>query len=225
MQLIPNVLSPRELAHARELLAQALWGDGRVTAGHQSAKVKQNLQLPQDSPQSRELGELVLRALERNSLFLSAALPAQIFPPLFNRYDAGMSFGAHIDNAIRPVPGTAKRIRTDISATLFLSDPADYDGGELLIEDCATAPAIKLPAGDMIVYPATTRHRVNPVTRGSRIGCFFWVESMVRDAAERALLFDLDRSIVELSERNADSSTLLRLTSVYHNLIRKWGSV
>lgn len=225
MQIVPNVLSRRELAHAREVLAQAPWGDGRVTAGHQSVKVKDNLQLPQDCAAARELGEMVLRALDRNALFLSAALPAQIYPPLFNRYDAGMSFGAHVDNAIRPIPGTSRRLRTDVSATLFLSAPEDYDGGELVIEGGCGMPPIKLPAGDMVVYPATTRHRVAPVTRGSRVACFFWVESMVRDDADRALLFDLDRSIVELGEANVDHPALLKLTAVYHNLIRKWGSL
>jgi PKHD-type hydroxylase len=225
MHIIPNVLTARELSHCREVLAAAPWGDGRITAGHQSVKVKDNLQLPLDCAAARELGELGLRALERNPVFMSVALPAQIYPPLFNRYDAGMSFGAHIDNAIRPIPGTARRLRTDVSATLFLSAPEDYDGGELLIEDALGAPGIKLPAGDMVVYPATTRHRIAPVTRGSRVASFFWVQSMVREDADRALLFDLDRSIVELSASNADHPALLKLTALYHNLIRKWGAL
>jgi PKHD-type hydroxylase len=223
MLIVPGVLSGAEVAKCRELLASAPWGDGRITAGHQSARVKDNLQLPQDCKEARDLGELMLRALENNSTFISATLPATIYPPLFNKYAGGMSFGAHIDNAIRPIPGTSRRIRTDISATLFLSPPESYDGGELIIEDSLTAP-IKLNAGDLVVYPATTRHRVAPVTRGERLAAFFWVQSLIRDAADRALLFDLDRAIIELGAKQGESPALLKLTGLYHNLIRKWGA-
>jgi PKHD-type hydroxylase len=220
---IPNVLTPGELAQCRELLASAPWGDGRVTAGHQSVKVKENLQLPQDCAEARNAGALVLKALERNALFTSAALPRYVFPPLFNKYESGMSFGDHVDNAIRPVPGSARRIRTDVSATLFLSSPDEYDGGELFIKDTYGTHGIKLPAGDMILYPATSLHRVEPVTRGARIASFFWVQSMVKDDGERRLLFDLDRAVVTIGTSEPDHPALTQLTAVYHNLIRKWG--
>lgn len=218
---VPSLLTPGELAAMRARLASATWGDGRVTAGHQSVRVKDNLQLPQDSADAREMGVTVLGALERNALFVSAALPARIFPPLFNRYEPGMGFGAHIDNAIRQVPGTPLRIRTDISATLFLSAPEDYDGGELIIEDTYGTQSVKLAAGDMVLYPATSLHRVAPVTRGARIAAFFWVQSLVKDDAERAMLFQLDRSIMALPQ---DHAAVLQLTGLYHNLVRKWGA-
>ncbi len=220
---IPDVLSETELALAQSRLATAHWGDGRVTAGHQSARVKHNLQLAEDSAEARELGEIVLRALERNALFMTAALPRHVFPPLFNRYESGMEFGAHVDNAIRPVPGSARRIRTDLSATLFLTAPQDYDGGELLIEEPSGLRSIKLRAGHMILYPATHLHRVSAVTRGARTAAFFWIQSMVKDDGERQMLFDLDRAIVELGQ--ADHPAIARLTAVYHNLVRKWGEV
>jgi PKHD-type hydroxylase len=222
---IRDVLTDDELAKARDRLASAHWRDGRITAGHQSGKVKHNLQLAEDSEDARVLGDMVLRALERNALFVSAALPLYVFPPLFNKYEAGMSFGAHVDNAIRPVPGSARRIRTDVSATLFLNDPADYDGGELLIEDTYGAQSVKLAAGHMILYPANSLHRVAPVTRGARVAAFFWIQSMVKEDSERRLLFDLDRAIVELGQGTPDHPALVRLTSVYHNLVRKWGDV
>jgi PKHD-type hydroxylase len=220
---VPNVLTPDDLAKCRERLAAAQWGDGRITAGHQSVKVKENLQLPQDSPEAHELGVLVVSALERSPLFISAALPKQVFPPLFNRYDPGMNFGAHVDNAIRQIPGTPRRLRTDISATLFISTPEDYDGGELIVEDTFGTHNVKLPAGDMILYPATSLHRVAPVTRGSRIAAFFWIQSMVKDDGERTLLFNLDRAIVQLGQSAPDQPALVQLTAIYHNLIRKWG--
>ncbi|HEY1607796.1 MAG TPA: Fe2+-dependent dioxygenase, partial [Paraburkholderia sp.] len=191
---IPQVLSPEQLTHCRERLAKATWRDGRVTAGFPSAKAKDNLQLAQDSAEARELGALVVGALERSPLFISAALPKTIFPPLFNKYEPGMGFGAHVDNAIRQVPGTSHRVRTDVSATLFISAPEDYDGGELIVEDTYGAHSVKLPAGDMILYPATSLHRVAPVTRGARIASFFWIQSMVKDDGERTLLFNLDRT-------------------------------
>ncbi len=220
---VPNVLTPDDLAKCRERLAAAQWGDGRVTAGHQSVKVKENLQLAQDSAEARELGALVVAALERSPLFISAALPKQVFPPLFNKYEPGMAFGAHVDNAIRQVPGTPRRIRTDVSATLFFSAPEDYDGGELIVDDTYGTHSVKLPAGDMILYPATSLHRVAPVTRGSRVAAFFWIQSMVKDDGERTLLFNLDRAIMQLGQASPDLPALVQLTAIYHNLVRKWG--
>ncbi|HTT98373.1 MAG TPA: Fe2+-dependent dioxygenase [Rhizomicrobium sp.] len=220
---IPQVLSPDEVAHCRDRLTKATWGDGRVTAGFQSAKAKDNLQLAQDSAEARELGALVVGALERSPLFISAALPNHVFPPLFNKYEPGMAFGAHVDNAIRQVPGTSRRLRTDVSATLFISAPEDYDGGELIVEDTYGTHNVKLPAGDMILYPATSLHRVAPVTRGARIASFFWIQSMVKDDGERTLLFNLDRTIIQLGQNKAEEAALVQLTSLYHNLIRKWG--
>lgn len=220
---IPNVLTAEELKRAQDHLASAHWGDGRVTAGHQSARVKHNLQLSEDSDEARMLGEMVLRALERSPLFVTAALPRVVFPPLFNKYESGMAFGAHVDNAIRPLPRSPRRIRTDLSATLFLNE--DYDGGELEIEDVFGTQRVKLPAGHMILYPATTLHRVAPVTRGARLAAFFWIQSMVKDDGERRLLFELDRTIVDLAQGAPDSPAVVRLTALYHNLVRKWGEV
>jgi PKHD-type hydroxylase len=203
-------------------LANAPWTDGRITAGYQSAKVKENQQLPEECAEALELGALVMRALERNGTFLSATLPRHVFPPLFNRYREGMGFGAHVDNAVRQIGNTAHRIRTDIAATLFLSAPEDYDGGELVVDDTYGAHAVKLAAGDMVVYPATSLHRVSPVTRGTRDAAFFWVQSMVRGDAERTLLFDLDRTILDLTQRMPNDQALPRLTAHYHNLVRRW---
>ena len=220
---IPRLLSPENLAMFRERLEKAVWVDGRVTAGPQSAKAKANLQLPEDSADARELGTVVVRALERNPLFMTAALPRVVYPPMFNKYEPGMNFGTHIDNAIRQIGNSPVRIRTDISATLFLNPPEEYDGGELLIEDTYGAHAVKLAAGDCILYPATSLHRVAPVTRGTRLASFFWVQSLVQEDSERAILFDLDRSIAELAQSQpADSAAILRLTAAYHNLVRKW---
>lgn len=222
---VPGVLTKAEAAHFRKVMDAAEWEDGRSTAGVQSATVKENLQLPQNSAAARELGDLVLDALGRSPLFLSAAMPLKIFPPLFNRYDEGQHFGVHVDNAIRNVPGTAVRIRTDVSCTLFLAEPEEYDGGELTIETQYGAHEVKLPAGDAVVYPSTSLHRVQPVTRGSRVASFFWMQSMVRDAGERAMLFDLDQAIQELgAERGAGDDLCVRLTGVYHNLVRYWAS-
>lgn len=218
---IPNMLTPEEVAHCRRMLDAAGWVDGRVTAGDQSAKVKNNLQVPEGSDTARELGDIVLRALGRSPLFASAALPLHVYPPMFNRYDVGMTFGAHVDNAIRNVAG--RRMRTDVSSTLFLSAPEEYDGGELVIEDTYGAQAVKLPAGDMIVYPATSLHRVNPVTRGSRWGSFFWTQSMVADDAQRRLLFEMDMSIIQMRMVVPDDHvSVLGLTACYHNLMRMW---
>src|SRR5687768_11825638 len=188
---IPEVLTAEQVAHARRLLDSAQWVDGRVTAGHQSARAKDNIQIPEDHPVARELGEMILTALQSNSLFISAALPARVFPPLFNRYQGGHSFGNHVDNAIRQVSGSGHRIRTDLSATLFLADPEEYEGGELVVEDNYGVHKVKLPAGDMVLYPSSSLHSVTPVTSGARIASFFWIQSMIRDDARRTLLFDL----------------------------------
>lgn len=222
---IAGLLDAGQLAALGALLRQAAWEDGRATAGFQSARVKRNLQLPQGSDAARQAGELVVRALERHPDFISAALPRHVYPPLFNRYEAGMSFGPHVDNAVRQVPGTHHRLRIDVSATLFLSPSEDYDGGELVIEDTFGAHEIKLTAGDMVVYPASSLHRVRPVTRGARVAAFFWVQSMVRDDGGRTLLFELDAAIRELTASGADEGALLRLTACYHNLLRRWADV
>jgi PKHD-type hydroxylase len=219
---IPQILNAGEIAQMRQRLATAAWVDGRITAGPQSAQVKANLQLAEDSAEARELGAVVVHALERNALFVSAALPRHVFPPLFNKYEPGMGFGAHVDNAIRQVGKTAHRIRTDVSATLFLSAPEDYDGGELIAEDTYGTHSVKLPAGDMILYPATSLHRVAPVTRGARIASFFWIQSLVKDDSERTLLFELDRAIASLNESAQGNPAIVRLTAIYHNLVRKW---
>lgn len=226
---IPDVLTPEQVAHARQLLDKAEWVDGRVTAGHQSATAKDNMQLPEGSPVARELGEMILAALGKNPLFLSAALPLRVFPPLFNRYTGGQSFGTHVDNAIRQVPGTPHRIRTDISATLFFAGPDEYDGGELCVEDTYGVQKVKLPAGQMVLYPATSLHHVTPVTRGARICSFFWIQSMLRDDGQRSLMFDLDLAIQRLGRDLRDNTvaqeTAVQLTGVYHNLLRQWSEV
>jgi PKHD-type hydroxylase len=222
---VTAVLTAEEVQSVRTRLAGAAWTDGRLTAGYRSAEVKTNLQVPQSDPAAAQAGELVVRALERNAMFVSATLPHHVYPPLFNRYQPGMSFGAHVDNAVRQIPGTAHRLRTDVSATLFLSAPQEYDGGELVIEDLYGAHRVKLAAGDMVVYPASSLHRVEPVTRGARDAAFFWIQSMVRDDGARALLYDMDLSIRELTARGADSHSLLRLTGCYHNLIRRWADL
>ena len=219
---IPRVLTESQIARGRALLEQAKWVDGRATAGHLSARAKHNLQVAEGTPEACELGEVVVTALERTPLFMSAALPLRVFPPLFNRYEPGMTFGAHVDNAIRQVAGRPLRVRTDLSATLFLTDPADYDGGELVIEDTHGAHTVKLPAGHMIVYPADSRHQITPVSRGARIACFFWVQSLVRDGAQRRMLFDLDTAIQQLTATRADESARVRLVGCYHNLLRMW---
>lgn len=222
---IPEVLTGDQVAEAREQLARADWVDGRVTAGYQSSRVKHNRQLPEDHPAARALGEMILAALQRSPLFISAALPLRIFPPLFNQYEGGQSFGSHVDNAIRQVPGTGFRIRTDLSATLFLSQPDEYDGGELAVEDTYGVHTVKLPAGDMVLYPSTSLHHVRPVTRGARIASFFWIQSLVRDDADRTLLFDLDTAIQRLSAEAPDHPAAVQLTGVYHNLVRRWAEV
>jgi PKHD-type hydroxylase len=222
---VPKVLSPEQVARCRDVMTKAAWVDGRVTAGHQSEKVKNNLQLPETSPEARELGDMVMNALGHNGLFFSAVLPKQVFPPLFNRYDPGMTFGPHVDNAIRGYLNTALQIRTDVSATLFISAPEDYDGGELVVSDTYGQHAVKLPAGDMIVYPGTSLHHVTPITRGSRIASFFWIQSMVRDVTRRNMLFDLDTAIIRLGKDHPEHPSVVELTSIYHNLLRQWSEV
>jgi len=221
---VEGVLNPDQVARCRETLSAAAWLDGRATAGEQSARVKKNLQVPEDSETARDLGELILGALGRNPTFISAALPLRVFPPLFNRYDEGMAFDTHVDNAIRfagPV-----RYRTDVSCTLFLTDPADYDGGELIVEDAYGEHAVKLPAGDMILYPATSLHRVAPITRGSRWSSFFWAQSMVKSDEQRTLLYDLDAAIQKLSVKVGQGDPeVVALTGTYHNLLRMWAEV
>ena len=219
---IPNVLTPEQVARCRDVMVKAEWVDGNVTSGHQSRKVKFNLQLPEESDIARELGDMVRKALYRSPLFMSAVLPQQVFPPLFNRYDAGMTFGSHVDNAIRSHAVDPVRIRTDVSATLFISAPDDYDGGELVVEDTYGSHEVKLPAGDLIIYPATSLHNVTPISRGSRIASFFWTQSLIRDVSKRALLFDLDMAIIALTRDHPDHPSLVTLTACYHNLLRQW---
>lgn len=226
---IPDVLSPDQVAQARAAFDAADWIDGKVTAGHQSAMAKDNMQLPEGSPAAKEVGAMVLEALGKNPLFLSAALPLHVFPPLFNRYAGGQSFGTHVDNAIRQVPGTGHRIRTDLSATLFFAGPDEYDGGELCIEDTYGTQSVKLPAGHMVLYPSTSLHHVTPVTRGARVCSFFWLQSMIRSDEQRTLLFDLDLAIQRIAgafagQKAADDSAV-QLTGVYHNLIRQWAEM
>lgn len=222
---VPQVLNSDELQQVKTLLLQADWTDGKVTAGTQSAKVKRNLQLPETSEFAEQARQIVLKALSRNALFFSAALPKKIYPPLFNQYRDGMDFGAHIDNAVRTHAISGVHVRTDISCTLFLEDPDEYEGGELVVEDTYGQQVVKLPAGDMIVYPGTSLHHVRPVTRGARLACFFWVQSMIRDDAQRTLLFDMDAAIATLREQVGDNAAVIRLTGNYHNLIRMWSDV
>jgi PKHD-type hydroxylase len=223
---IPRVLNPEEVAHCRAIVEAAVWEDGRATAGEQAAQAKYNLQVPETTAAAREAGEIILRALGRNPTFNSAALPFRVLPPMFNRYDVGMTFGAHVDGAVRAVPGAGIRMRADVSSTLFLTDPADYDGGELVIEDTYGSHRVKLPAGDMVVYPATSLHVVTPITRGSRWSSFFWTQSMVRDDGRRTLLYDLDLAIRQVRQKLTDDDPAsVALTSHYHNLLRRWAEL
>ncbi len=222
---VPQVLNADEVRHARGLLDAAEWIDGRVTAGHQSAMAKDNEQVPEQHPAAREVGQTIIAALARNPLFRAAAIPLHVYPPLFNRYTGGQSFGSHVDNAVRRVTGTANQIRTDVSATLFLSEPDEYDGGELIVEDTYGVQSVKLAAGAMVLYPATSLHHVRPVTRGARLASFFWIQSMVRDDGQRTLLFDLDLAIQRLAGEAPEHPSVLQLTGVYHNLLRRWAEV
>lgn len=222
---IPEVLTRQQVAHLRTRLDATAWIDGRATVGSQGAQVKQNRQLPELSPVGRELGEIVLSALIDHPLFVSAALPLRHVPPLFNRYEGGEHYGLHIDGSIRSVPGTHLRLRTDLSCTLFLSEPDDYDGGELVVVDTYGTHEVKLPAGDLILYPSSSLHRVEPVTRGARVCSFFWTQSMVRDDGQRQMLFDLDQTIQKLRVKLGESEEVLSLTGQYHNLLRQWAEV
>jgi PKHD-type hydroxylase len=223
---VPDVLSKSEVAEFRGAMDSASWEDGRSTAGAQSAMVKKNEQLPPDGKTSRKLGERVIKALTVSPLFISAAIPRHIFPPLFNRYGVGQHFGVHVDNAVRGDHLTGMRIRTDLSVTLFLSEPEDYDGGELLVEDHYGAQEIKLPAGHLVLYPATSLHTVTPITRGVRVASFFWLQSMIRDAQARSMIFDLDTTIQGLVGRlGRDDPEIVKLSGLYHNLIRYWAEL
>ncbi|WP_114814791.1 Fe2+-dependent dioxygenase [Paraburkholderia kururiensis] len=220
---IPDVLTADQVRYVRERLEGAgdAWVDGRATAGYQGAPVKRNQQIAEHSPLARELGDVIVGAIECNPLFISAALPNQVYPPLFNRYGSGMTFGSHVDGAVRVLPNGVK-LRTDVSATLFLCDPDEYDGGELVIEDTYGVQQVKLPAGHMVVYPATSLHQVTPVTRGTRLASFFWVQSLVRSDTQRALLFDMDTAIQRLNATGADDAARRSLVGCYHNLLRLW---
>lgn len=222
---IPDVLGREQIASSRRRLDGSRWIDGGVTAGHQSRLAKNNMQLAEDDPAAIEIGDMILAALEQNPLFVSAALPRKIFPPLFNRYSGGQNFGTHVDNAIRQVVGTEHRVRTDLSATLFLSEPDEYEGGELVVEDNYGVQQVKLAAGSMILYPASSLHHVTPVTSGARVASFFWIQSMVRDDGQRTLLFDLDSAIQRLAAASPDHPSVIQLTGIYHNLLRRWAEV
>lgn len=219
---LQRVLKPDQVTRCLAALEKASWQDGRGSAGYLSGAVKRNAQLPDEDPTARELGDMILAALEQNALFTSAALPSKVLPPLFNRYVENDSYGEHIDGAIRPVAGSAHRVRTDLSATLFLSDPDSYDGGELVIRDTFGERRVKLPAGDLVLYPGTSVHRIEPVTRGSRFASFLWIQSMVRDMTQRAILFDLDNAIQDVARDVPNREALVTLAGVYHNLLRLW---
>lgn len=221
---IPSVLSAEQVAQARQSLEAADWVDGRVTAGHQGSRVKDNQQIPAEHPAARQVGEMILRSLGQNPLFMSAALPLHVMPPFFNRYSGGQQFGTHVDGAIRQLPN-GQRIRTDLSATLFFAGPEEYDGGELCVEDAYGVKKVKLPPGHLILYPATSLHHVTPVTRGTRLCAFFWLQSMVRDDGQRSLLFDLDLAIQRLSTDHPSHPSAVQLTGVYHNLLRQWAEL
>ena len=221
---IPDVLSSGDLSHIRRVLDGTSWIDGRTTAGDQAVKVKNNLQVPVEFPTGQELGQIVLKALAANATFTAATLPVRVLPPMFNRYDVGMTFGAHVDGCVRAQPGI--RLRTDISSTLFLTPPEDYDGGELVVHDTYGVHKVKLPAGHLVAYPATSMHSVTPVTRGSRWGSFFWTQSMVRDDWRRNMLYDLDLSIRSIRSRLPDDdAAVVGLTAHYHNLLRQWAEM
>jgi PKHD-type hydroxylase len=223
---LEKVLTAEEVAHSRKVLEEAAWIDGKATAGEQAAKSKLNLQIPENSAAAREAGEIILRALGRNPMFNAAALPFRVLPPMFNRYDVGMKFGAHVDGAIRAVPGAGIRMRADVSSTLFLTPPEAYDGGELIIQDTYGSHTVKLPAGDMVVYPATSLHSVTEVTRGQRWSSFFWTQSMVKDDGQRAMLYDLDMAILQVRQQLSDeSASVVALTNHYHNLLRRWADL
>lgn len=219
---IPGLLTPSQVTEFQKVLGTAEWIDGKATAGYLSSRTKNNEQVPEGHPAARRLGNLILDELDKNQLFIAAALPLRVLPPLFNRYTGGQSYGGHIDGAVRPVAGTPYRVRTDLSATLFLTDPEEYEGGELVIGEGEAEKRIKLPAGDMVLYGGGTVHRVMSVTKGVRMAAFFWVQSMVRDDTRRAILLDLDNALQQLSRTGADQGACVRLAGVYHNLLRQW---
>jgi PKHD-type hydroxylase len=224
---VPALLTAQHVAAMRDALehADAPWIDGRATAGYQGAAVKRNQQIAESSQTAREWGDVIIARLERNPLFISAALPLRVYPPMFNRYGDGMHFGSHVDGTVRSLPGTSQKLRTDLSATLFLSDPQSYAGGELVIESDFGDRTVKLAAGDMVVYTATSRHRVNPVTRGSRLASVFWIQSMIRDDVHRQQLFEVDQTVQRLTQAGADADSVLRLTAHYHTLLRLWSDL
>jgi len=227
---IEKVLTADQVLVARQKLAAAEWVDGRVTAGYQAQEVKRNAQIPEGSAVAKELGEMILAGLARSPRFMAAALPLRVFPPMFNSYAGGQTFGTHVDTAIRQLSSTGQRVRTDLSATVFLTAPEEYDGGELVIEDSYGEKRVKLAAGDMVLYPATSLHRVEPVTRGNRVSSFFWIQSMIRQDAHRTLLFELDESIQRLAgsehvQTPAVKQSLVQTTGVYHNLLRQWAEM
>ncbi|HEY4215444.1 MAG TPA: Fe2+-dependent dioxygenase [Steroidobacteraceae bacterium] len=219
---LPQLLTAAQVAEFQKALGGAEWIDGRATAGYLSSRTKNNQQLPEGHPTARRLGDGILDQLDKNPLFISAALPLRILPPLFNRYTSGQAYGGHIDGAVRPVAGTPYRVRTDLSATIFLTDPAEYDGGELMIGEGGEEKPVKLAAGDMVLYGGGTVHRVTPVTRGTRVAAFLWIQSMVRDDTRRSILFELDNSLQQLGRTAADHDSCVRLAGVYHNLLRQW---
>jgi PKHD-type hydroxylase len=227
---IPQLFTKEQVAEARQHLLAAEWIDGRVTAGYQAQQVKHNAQIAEGSAAHQHVGEMVLKALARSPRFISAALPLRVFPPMFNSYAGGQTFGTHVDTAIRQDARTGQRIRTDLSATLFLTEPTDYAGGELIVEDSYGTHSVKLPAGDLVLYPATSLHRVDPVTRGARVSSFFWIQSMLRDDTQRTLLFDLDTAIQRIAASAAAQTdgvkeSSVQLTGVYHNLLRQWAEM
>lgn len=222
MLQIPALLDAEQVRQCRQALEQAAWTDGRTTAGHQAVRTKHNLQLAPDDPVTAKLGELILAALARSPLFMAAALPLKVFPPRFNRYEGGGHYGNHVDAAVLSVPGSSHRVRSDISATLFFSEPHEYDGGELTVEDSYGMHKVKLPAGHLVIYPGTSLHRVTPVTRGTRYASFFWIQSLVRDDGRRTLLLELDRAIQGLTASHPEHASLPALLGVYHNLLRQW---
>lgn len=224
---IPKLLNEDQLALVRASLdaPNAPWVDGRVTAGHQGAAVKKNQQIDEASPLARDLGNLIVSELERNALFISAVLPNKVYPPMFNRYGEGMQFGIHVDGAVRMIPGSGQKLRTDLSATLFLVQPESYEGGELIIESDLGSQSIKFPAGDMVVYTSASRHRVTAVTAGLRLASVFWIQSLIRDDVKREQLFELDRTIQRLTQAGADPESLVRLAGHYHSLLRLWTDI
>jgi PKHD-type hydroxylase len=224
MLTIPNLLTAEQVRQCRAALERASWQDGKLTAGHLAWRAKDNLQLPQEDPLALQLGDFIVERLGANPLFVAAALPLKVLPPRFNRYEGGGTYGNHIDNAIFSAPGTAQRVRSDLSATLFFSEPDEYEGGELVVEDTYGSHSVKLPAGHLVLYPGSSLHRVNPVTRGTRFASFMWIQSLIREDSQRSLLLELDQAIQGITMQLPESPQLVRLTGVYHNLLRRWAN-